>query len=723
MQRVTTPLNKCTMISSESSISLLESVVYKRPVPLNPVTARISFDDDRGSTEKTDFYFVPGNLSVNTTSKVPDDFDETASSQVAEYQRFQIYLKSNLDSWAYFDTLYYLTARDFSRFGSPECADVSLFDDIRIKLVTQSVGSSVEFPFLLVKGGVSGIQDFIYSVSDNLSSQVGEGTHRAKKLRGRSFYISLLNDTIADALVHRMGLTEPHVLYCGGGHFTILVPNEPSVVDALEEMRHKINTFLLDCFQLRLTLVLEYVEAPGTIADNFSDTYLLLEQKIVRSKKQKALTLIDSFDRIFDCSDFTEKVREQEEQYRNIGGSIARGCLLVEVFDADCIISMERVTVVHFAELDMQWIILEDSGSLGAVLEALDGKKTRIFTLGEPESFLQPIETAVASGVTAVAFGFKFFGNFAPRSDQDNEFGGICDFETLARKGIDRDSYPLLSVMRLDVDNLGAIFSFGLSDRSNITSLYHVATLSRELILFLCHHVNKVAEKYSCYVTYSGGDDAFIVGSWINIIEFARELYRDFRSFSCGNQHLTFSAGIVQCNSHYPILQAGYEAGKKEAEAKNHDFFSGGQQDQKNAVCIFDKVLRWDVLIEQLLFAERCYELFDPDSSKRTYSRSLLHKILSQLVGAIDETGGVDLSKLHVAISRLTWVFARSPNGVTKQRLDAFDNNKLSAVERLKVDFARRVIEGDGVGLVINYSIITSYLLLRTRKKETNDEH
>ena len=33
------------------------------------------------------------------------------------------------------------------------------------------------------------------------------------------------------------------------------------------------------------------------------------------------------------------------------------------------------------------------------------------------------------------------------------------------------------------------------------------------------------------------------------------------------------------------------------------------------------------------------------------------------------------------------------------------------------------MIEGDGVGLVINYSIITSYLLLRTRKKETNDEH
>lgn len=705
------------MVSPESCITLLESVAQIKPEPLESITARISFEDAQGESENKRFYFEPQNFSVNTCNEPPDDFDNIATSMVSEFKHFQQLISQNLDPQAYADTLYYLTARYYSRFSSPGNSDVSLFDDRRIRLATQCPGSSATFPFLLVKGDVSGIQDFIYSVSDNLSSQVGEGTNRAKKLRGRSFYISLLTDTIADALVHRMGLQEPHVLYCGGGHFTILAPNEPSVVEVLEEMRHKINTFFLESFQLRLTLVLDYVEAPSTIAANFSDTYNLLEQKIARSKKQKALTLLDSFNRVFDRSDYKEKAREQEDKYRNIGGSIARGCLLVEVFDADDVmISAERVTVVHFAELDMQWIILEDTGSLGAVLDALAGKRTRIFTLGEPESFLLPLDTAVGSGITDVAFGFKFFGNFAPRSDQDNRRGGICDFETLAEMG--PDSYPLLSVMRLDVDNLGAIFSFGLSDTSNALSLYHVATLSRELILFFCNHVNEVAEKHSCYVTYSGGDDAFIVGSWINVISFAIELYYDFRSFSCGNDCLTFSAGIVQCNSHYPILQAGYDAGKKEAEAKSHDFSIGGQQDKKNAVSIFDRTVRWNVLIDQLRFAERCYELFDPDSSTRSYSRSLLHRILSQLVNAIDETGAIDLSKLQVAISRLIWMFARSPNSVTKNSLDAFDKNKLSAVERLKADFARRVIEGDGAALVINYSIITSYLLLRTRKRD-----
>lgn len=709
------------MISPESCATLLESVVQIKPEPLESVTARISFEDVQVESENKRFYFKPQNFSVNTCSEPPDDFDDIAASMVSEFEEHQQLISQNLDPQAYADTLYYLTARYYSRFGSPGNNDVSLFDDRRIKLATQCSVSSAALPFLLVKGDVSGIQDFIYSVSDNLSSQVGEGTNRAKKLRGRSFYISLLTDTIADALIHRMGLQEPHVLYCGGGHFTILAPNEPSVVEALEEMRHKINTFFLDSFQLRLTLVLDYVEAPGTIADNFSDTYNLLEQKIARSKKQKALTLLESFDRVFDCSDYKEKAREQEDQYRNIGGSIARGCLLVEVFDADCMTFTERATVVHFAELDVQWIILEDTGLLGAVLEMLEGERTRIFTLGEPESFLLPLDTAVELGITDVAFGFKFFGNFAPRSDQDNRRGGICDFETLAQKGT--DSYPLLSVMRLDVDNLGAIFNFGLSDTTNTLSLYHVATLSRELILFFCNHVNEVAEKYSCYVTYSGGDDAFIVGSWINVISFAIELYYDFRSFSCGNRSLTFSAGIVQCSSHYPILQAGYEAGKKEAEAKNHDLSIGGRRNKKNAVSIFDKVVRWNVLIDQLRFAERCYELFDPDSSTRSYSRSLLHRILSQLVDTIDETGAIDLSKLQVAISRLTWVFARSPNGVTKNSLEAFDKNKLSAVERLKVDFARRVIEGDGAALVINYSIITSYLLLRTRKRDIKHEH
>jgi len=706
------------MVSPESCIRFLESVTQITPVPLEPVTARISFENALGESEEKRFYFEPGGFSVHTCPEPSDDFDDIVASMAAEYKRQQQQISQHLDPQAYADTLHYLTARFYSRFGSPRGSEVSVFDERRIRLATQCRVSSEDQPFLLVKGDVSGIQDFIYSVSDNLSSQVGEGTHRAKKLRGRSFYISLLTDTIADALVHRMGLQEPHVLYCGGGHFTILAPNEPSVVDALEEMRCKINTFFLNSFQLRLTLVLDYVEAPGTIADNFSEAYNLLEQKIARSKKQKALDLLDFFDRVFDRSRYREKAGAQERLFRNIGGSLPRGCLLVQVFDAAHLTSVDSATVVRFAELDIQWIILEDKGSLTALLEELDGKRKRVFTLGEPELFLDPLDSAVEAGVKDVAFGFKFFGIFAPRSGQDSGCGGVCDFETLTVMGRDSDSYPMLSVMRLDVDNLGAIFSFGLSDPDKKTSLYHVATLSRELILFFCHHVNRVAEKYSCYVTYSGGDDAFIVGSWINVIEFARELYEDFRSFSCENPSLTFSAGIVQCNSHYPILQAGYDAGTKESEAKHHDFSSDRQQASKNAVSIFDRVVHWDVLIEQLRFAERCYELFDRDSTTRSYSRSLLHRILSQLIDAIDETGAVGPLKLHVAVSRLTWVFARSPNGITNKRLVDFDHDKLSAVERLKVDFARRVIEGNGLDLVNNYSIITSYLLLRTRKRD-----
>jgi CRISPR-associated protein Csm1 len=705
------------MMSLESYIHTLESVQHSTITPLVPITSRISFQNDHESQERPQLFFKLQDLSVFTMAAVPEDFEAVAATMISDYERYLKIVDSDFERRAYADTLYYLTARYFSRFGSEQLEGVSLFDEIRIKAATGCSDSSEDSPFILIKGDISGIQDFIYGISDDLSNQVGEGTNRAKKLRGRSFYISLLTDTIADAIVHRMGLQESNILYCGGGHFTIIAPSESGMIDAVDEIRHRINNFFLDIFQLRLTLVLEYVEAPRDITENFSDTYLRLEKKIARSKKQKALSILESFESRFDRTALRQQDQRKEIIFRKIGGHLTRDCLLLEVFDEGIPIPEDKLI---FKGLGIQWALLNSANSLTGLVQKLQGVRVRIFTLGNLEKFLALLDDAIATGLRSCAFGFKFFGNYAPREPNELGVSEVCDFEKLAEKGKEGEllSYPLLSVMRLDVDNLGAIFSFGLSDTDKTTSLYHVATLSRELVFFFCHHVNKVAERYSCYVTYSGGDDAFIVGSWINVIEFARELYKDFRSFSCGNKWLTFSAGIVQCNSHYPILQAGYESGKRETEAKNHDFSSGRKPYQKNAVNIFNKVVRWDVLIDQLRFAERCYDLFDPDSLMRSYSRSLLHRILSQLVDTIDETGAIDLSKLQVAISRLTWVFARSPNGVTNNSIVAFDNNKLSAVERLKVDFARRVIKGDGVELVINYSIITSYLLLRTRKKD-----
>ena len=706
------------MYSLESYISILESVLEQQPRPLVPVTGMVTLGELQYSPGKTQLYLDPEDLSVKTRNISLDEFKVKFYKRLTDFKKVSEKLKQQLEPQAYADTLYHLIARHFSRYGIAGKEGVSIFDHIRVNAATLSAGSShAEAPFLLLKGDVSGIQNFIYRTSDSISGQPSEGKNKAKKLRGRSFYISLLTDTIADAVIHKMGLQEANILFCGGGQFSILAPNTPEMIVAVEELRVTINMFFIKMFQLRLTLVLEFVEAPANICENFSETYSLLERKLVRAKKQKALAVLESFSQAFD----RHACIEPDETFREIGEILTEGCLLIEIFDDDYKVESDGY-VIDFRELGIRWILRNHSDNLAKIAKSLPDNRTRIYFLGASDltGVLRLMDVTWQSRMINIAFGCKFFGNYVPKEPNKNGHLEVCDFDALSKKGRGHQQldYPLLSIMRLDVDNLGAIFRFGLDDERGKTSLYHFATLSRELIFFFCHHVNRIAENNTCYVTYSGGDDAFIIGSWVNVLAFALELHKDFRSFCSHNKFLTLSAGIIQCDSHYPIQQAGFDAGMLEAEAKNFRFNGETSQGSKDAVNLFGMVVKWNTMNYLLDFAERVHILFDPDSPDRKYSRGLLHKILSQLLGTINENGSVDLAKLQVAISRITWIFARKPHGITKKRMDEYYAGKLSAIENLKVDFARGLTDRQISDITSRYSIISSYLLLKTRTRK-----
>jgi len=61
--------------------------------------------------------------------------------------------------------------------------------------------------FLLLKGDISGMQDFIYTVTSKGA---------AKGLRGRSVYLQLLTEVIANWILRRLILPFVNLLYQGG---------------------------------------------------------------------------------------------------------------------------------------------------------------------------------------------------------------------------------------------------------------------------------------------------------------------------------------------------------------------------------------------------------------------------------------------------------------------------------------------------------------------------
>jgi len=153
-----------------------------------------------------------------------------------------------------------------------------------------------------------------------------------------------------------------------------------------------------------------------------------------------------------------------------------------------------------------------------------------------------------------------------------NEDGEIKNFDELSEsaKGVKK-----IAVLKMDVDDLGKIFSKGLPKDRRTLSRY--ATLSRFMNHFFKNCIRLIAKrddqiinivrgkrlprhfddsnKRNIVVVYSGGDDLFIVGSWNDVFEIAFEIRELFGEYVGWNPNLTISAGFAIFDSKYPLYR------------------------------------------------------------------------------------------------------------------------------------------------------------------------
>ena len=129
--------------------------------------------------------------------------------------------------------------------------------------------------------------------------------------------------------------------------------------------------------------------------------------------------------------------------------------------------------------------------------------------------------------------------------------------------------------LRMDVDNLGAIFRYGLGENATISRM---ATLSESLRLFFEGYVPKLCKDYNndpqekekkeiLELIYAGGDDLFLVGGWSALPRIAKKIRDEFRCFVTGN-HVTLSGGIFIEHQKFPAYQFAELSGEAEHAAK-----------------------------------------------------------------------------------------------------------------------------------------------------------
>ena len=148
------------------------------------------------------------------------------------------------------------TARDEDR-------DISLYDQLKLTAALAACVSEYlqqadafslldtpaelrrEPAFLLYTTDFSRIQRFIYTVHT-------EGALRS--LRSRSFFLELLMEHYMDELLDGCGLTRTNIIYSGGGHCYLLLPNTATVQQTLADWNRAFNGWLNEQFGVQLFL-------------------------------------------------------------------------------------------------------------------------------------------------------------------------------------------------------------------------------------------------------------------------------------------------------------------------------------------------------------------------------------------------------------------------------------------------------------------------------------
>ncbi len=502
------------------------------------------------------------------------------------------------------------------RFGSTLALDdrnqyISLYDFAKIGSAIDACLDTSKEKLLLISGGLSGIQDYLYAIISKNAS---------KSLKGRSFYLELLTDAITDHLLDALDLNLFHVIYASGGDFLIIAPDGERIANDLERAIQEVNhSFFKDtgntlfvshaCERISKQDLTEKFKFSGALASLFLQQERRKQQKHIASimedpedffsKKGKAglwqrdavtgeeledkkgnpfgYKLFSYGDEVEAAPEYVNKVTylqiEMGRYLRNLRAILVtdRSTPFTSVLNVDFGFGNKRYHLLTEipesvpVEYESLWYYFRAGEELPAVTP-----RTRLRYYGgndTPYSFIPDEQDRSKQKVVPLSF---------------NEMGGSGSFKRLG-------------VLRMDVDNLGERVQ-------SSKNLYELAALSRALDYFFKGYLNvlwKEAEKKpeeqlgiadQSVIIYSGGDDLFIVGRWDIILAIADEIREKFRKWVCYSSDYTISGGVAIITPKYPVMRAATMAGKAEKLAKQHQY----QLTKKNAFTFLGVPLNWD---------------------------------------------------------------------------------------------------------------------------------
>ncbi|NLN49947.1 MAG: type III-A CRISPR-associated protein Cas10/Csm1 [Clostridiales bacterium] len=206
--------------------------------------------------------------SIGNKIMYPDKIDNYAAGD--DYNRLIFSLREGLRgidfSSEYINSLIEICEAYLSYIPSStylkEVSDISLFDhskltaafavnillylnenkrkDHKTELFLNSASFYNEKAFQIFSCDISGIQQFIYNISSKRA---------LKSLRSRSFYLEILLENLIDEILSFNHLYRTNIIYTGGGHAYLLLPNINTVKKNIQTAIDSANYKLMELFK------------------------------------------------------------------------------------------------------------------------------------------------------------------------------------------------------------------------------------------------------------------------------------------------------------------------------------------------------------------------------------------------------------------------------------------------------------------------------------------
>ncbi|MCX8042627.1 MAG: type III-A CRISPR-associated protein Cas10/Csm1 [Desulfobacterota bacterium] len=517
--------------------------------------------------------------------------------------------------------------------------------------------------YALFCGDLSGIQKFIYNISS-------KGAYRA--LKGRSFFVQLASEIIARFYLKKFSLPISNLLYASGGKFYILLPALDNIPKQIQEIDDQINLELFEKFggSIFLRTGFSLFAGENLSLDNTGKTLCEiwdeLTRTIITTERKRYVRLAQKDYQFFfnpygagggiqTCDVCHEEIGESDINMHD-DKKRCDVCRQMETLgerlrDANFIVVAQKDKPINQLQLSAEFLgnIVYIESEMPRTLS----QDSIVFCLNN-NHFLSFLEKTYGAGTIAP---LMLGGN--------HRFSK--EFEKIAEEsqGIKR-----IGVLRMDVDNLGAIFSEGLRKytfndtsqmftnieqhkRFNFHSIGRITTLSFQLSFFFGSVVQNIIEKNGYWkeravIVYAGGDDLFILGAWDVLPEIALEIRNRFRDFTCNNPAFTLSGGMVIVDGKFPIYKSAEMAGDaEEAGKKLKTKFINGEIREKDAFSFLDVPIHWEEFSEIACWKKNLADMIARDRK----NRALINRL--SLIASSYQESQKELKKKNLSFEEL----------------------------------------------------------------------